>query len=377
MKSDPDRRNILFLSRETSQYGAERQLRYLLEGLTKERYRPIVAFAEPTVKNSVTEDAACGYLRMRPWRKAGNLFTRYIDAFRLLKLARTENVSLIHCSYQWLFPYARFVGRRLNIPVVLHIRRPNNPPKKLRRLKYGDCDTLIPISARIRRELISAEIPEHKIVLIPDAVDLSSFDGRNTRLLREELGLGEQVIFGMVARVNRHKRQLDFVHAARKLLDRGHDAVFVIAGRFEDMDYREEIAEFIAANGLGSRFFLLGHRDDAASVIASLDVLVSLSGGSVMYEGMASGRTVISAGFTKPENATNLVDGVNGLVTDSRDCGVLADLMERVLDHDLRDKLGAAAQQWAQAHFSTEALVAATERVYEELISSRARGNHA
>ena len=376
MATDPTfgKPRILLLSRETAMYGAQRQLLYLLKGLANDRYRPFVVHGEaesasPPMAND--EGITHLYLRMRPWRKISNAINRYVDAFRLLELARRENVQLVHCSYQWLLPYAQFVGRRLNIPVVLHIRRPNNPPDKLRRLGCNDCDALIAVSARIKRELVSAGMPENKVHLIPDAVDLSSFNDQAPDSLRRELGIGEHVLFGLVGRVNKSKRQLDFVRAARKFLDKGHDARFVLVGRIDDQDYWREVETFIATNDLASRVFAIGHRDDAASAIASLDVLVSLAGGSVMYEAMAIGRTVISAGFTKPEDSTHLIDGMTGLVTDSRDDDVLVGLMERAyLDRGLRDRLGSAAREWANSHFSTAALVDATEQVYEKLLAS-------
>ncbi len=55
-------------------------------------------------------------------------------------------------------------------------------------------------------------------------------------------------------------------------------------------------------------------------VLNSLDVLVSLSGGSVMYEAMSCGLCVVSAGFTKPGESIHLRNGETGIVTPT--CGI-------------------------------------------------------
>jgi glycosyltransferase involved in cell wall biosynthesis len=90
-----------------------------------------------------------------------------------------------------------------------------------------------------------------------------------------------------------------------------------------------------------------------------------------MYEAMAAGRTVISAGFTKPEDSTHLIDGLTGLVTESKDLNILASLMERTLtEPELRKKLGKYAQDYAQSAFSATTMAKATVKVYDSLLNS-------
>ncbi|GEM_PF-336658 len=363
---------VLFLSREPNAYGAERQLGYLAEGLPSDRFVPIVVHAETGTEQGKTaniKNIDFIHMRMRPWRKISNLLVRYIDAFSLLRFAQAQKVQLIHCSYQWLLPYTLFVARRMRIPVIAHIRRPNNTQRKLQSLGYHKCDAVIAISNRIRRELLAIDELKSKVHLITDAVDFSPIKDFPDKAFRNELSIDGQVLFGLVARIYKSKRQLDFVKAAKRLLDKGYDAQFVLVGRIDDEDYARQLKTFLVSNNLTEKVHLVGHRDDIQQIIASLDVLVSLAGGSVMYEAMAAGRTVISAGFTKPEDSTHLIDGITGLVTESKDPNILTALMERTLTEPaLRSKLSKSAQDCAQSVFSVTAMVEATAMVYNDIL---------
>jgi peptidoglycan LD-endopeptidase CwlK len=363
---------ILFISREPSAYGAERQLGYLAEGLPSDHFDPIVVHAETGEEHDTAariKSVDSIHIHMRPWRKISNCLTRYIDAFSLLRFSQAQKIQLIHCSYQWLLPYTLFVARRMRIPVIAHIRRPNNTPGKLQSLGYHKCDAIIAISSRIRRELLAIDKLKNKVHLITDAVDFPPIKDLPDKGFRSELNIDGQVLFGLVARIYKSKRQLDFVKAAKTLLDKGYDAQFALIGRIDDEDYGRQLKSFLVSNKLTDKIHLVGHREDIQQIITSLDVLVSLAGGSVMYEAMATGRTVISAGFTKPEDSTHLIDGINGLVTESKDPNILAALMERTLtEPTLCRKLGEAAKDCSQSAFSVTTMVEATATVYNDLL---------
>ena len=366
---------VLLIGRKPDSYGAERQLRYLAEGLSPECFLPVVVHAE-TGSDADLDTSRLGFenvhIAMRPWRKLSNLLTRYRDAFALLKFARDQNIQIIHCSYQWHLPYALFVGKKMGIPVVGHIRRPSNGQRKLHSLGCHKCDAMIAISKRIRNELLQLDELKDKVYLVTDTVDLLPNELCSDRVLRDELNLNGQFVFGLVGRIYKSKRQLDFAKAAKRLLEKGVDAQFVMIGRVDDEVYFSELCSFLKSNDLTDKIHILGHRDDVVQILPSLDVLVSLAGGSIMYEAMAAGRTVISAGFTKPEESTHLIDGVNALVTASKDLDVLASFMERtVTEPELCRQLGESAHVYAQSKFSADTMVQATESIYNHVLAGR------
>ena len=104
-------------------------------------------------------------------------------------------------------------------------------------------------------------------------------------------------------------------------------------------------------------------------VLSSLDVLVSLSGGSVMFEAMACGRTVISAGFTRKEDAVHLRDGETGILLSALETKTLVNAMVNAAENaQLRQRLGANAESWVKSHLSVETLVKKTQQLYERLL---------
>jgi glycosyltransferase involved in cell wall biosynthesis len=351
--------HTLYLNREPVPYGAERQMRHLLEGLTDSCFDPITVYAEGNkAEHELPADARI--FGLRSWRKWTHWLGRYIDAYRLLGFCRKQQIDLIHCSYQWLVPYAVFVGKRLGVPVIAHVRRPGNSPGKLLSLGYGQCDAVIGISQRIVSELEAIPALKGKVHCIYDAVDMPLF----TQLASARKP-GKKLVFGMISRVYKSKRQLEFVKVAKRLLDEGIDAEFVLAGRADDAAYAGQINTYLEKHQLQHKIRYLGHCNDVPSLLSSIDVLISLAGGSIMYEAMAAGCLVISAGFTKRNDATHVIDGVTGLVTSSRSPDELAKLMRKAAnDQGLRELLGKNAACHAARHFSREHLVKLTQDLY-------------
>lgn len=368
---------VLYLTRGGEAYGSERQLAYLIQGLAPTSYIPLILRQHQRVEHSNGGEEAfltSTHFPLRPWRKVVHLLTRYLDARRLIRFAQSRHIGLIHCSHQWLLPYALVVGKRLGIPVILHIRRPGNSGKKLLRMGILQCNAVIAISRKIQSELSAIPGLAERVHLISDAVDLSLFK-TEAGDLRTELGIqNDTVLIGMVARVYKTKRQLDFVQVIGRLIARGYDVHAVIVGRIDDPDYAQKLKDAISMHGLQNRCHLLGHRDDIDKVIPTLDILLSLAGGSVMYEAMACGKLVVSAGFTRPEHSTHVIDGVTGLVTESCDESTLTALLEKAInDKDLRQRLGNQAVEWARQNFSHTALAEKTQRLYRLILGDGIR----
>jgi glycosyltransferase involved in cell wall biosynthesis len=105
-------------------------------------------------------------------------------------------------------------------------------------------------------------------------------------------------------------------------------------------------------------------------VLNALDMLVSLSGGSVMYEAMSCGVCVLSAGFSGPKDAMHLRDGVTGKVIATQEPTALAAAVKHLVCHpEERRRLGAAARRWAKERLSHVAMATRTIRFYDRLLS--------
>jgi glycosyltransferase involved in cell wall biosynthesis len=352
-------------------YGSQRQLQNLINNIDSNKYCPVVVHTEDiqSVEFQVPENIQTMKINLRPWRKVKNIFSRYFDAYKLLSFSRKQKIDLIHCNYQWLYPHALFVSKRMNIPLIQHIRRPNNT--NFKKLEYEQAQAIITISKRIEKELDQLKKITHTIY---DSIDDVFFKNTDSQILKKEFDLHDQVLFGLVGRIYKTKKQFEFIKAAEQLLNYGINAKFFIIGRVDNEKYYQELVEYIDNHSLTNDILFTGHRQNMPEIINSLDILVSLSGGSVMYEAMALGKTVISAGFTAPENSTHLIHNKTGLVTDSKDITDLLDFMKLAAeDYELRENLGKNAKEVAMLNLSSKIQATKTQQLYKQVLSNQVR----
>jgi glycosyltransferase involved in cell wall biosynthesis len=104
-------------------------------------------------------------------------------------------------------------------------------------------------------------------------------------------------------------------------------------------------------------------------VLRSLDILVSLSGGSIMFEAMSCGKPVVLAGFSRELASVHIQDGRTGLLVESAECAALTQALIRLMDEpELRKEIGREARKWVEDNLSHVNMAARTQRVYDELL---------
>ena len=188
-----------------------------------------------------------------------------------------------------------------------------------------------------------------------------------------EIGLPEgEVLVGIVGRIHPVKRQLVFLRAAEQVLRESRKSVrFFMIGEPNCLKYRRELDEYVAQKELGGSVVFTGRRHDMPEVLRSLDILVSLSGGSVMFEAMGCGKAVVSAGFSSKADSVHLQDGRTGVLVGSSEPSELAAALRRLVeDAGLRERIGAEARKWAEQRFCHIEMATRLERLYEQLESS-------
>lgn len=367
-------RRILYLSRGGHVGGSQRQLYYVVTNLD-DGYEPVVVCREggPFVEQLRASGIKASVYPLHPWRKFPAGLYRYIDAERLVRFARQHKVSLVHSSDLWLNGYLLWVADRLKVPSVLHVRTPISP-SDVRKHRCGKATLIVAISRRVKRDLICAGVPPEKIALVEDAVDLKVFDGRKNEVnvLRRDFSPVGGIMVGIVGRIEPSKRQLMFLEAAAQIVhgSPGRAAFFVI-GEVRSSGYFGELKRFARERQLDGNVFFTDRRGDMPQVLGSLDILVSLSGGSVMFEAMSCGKAVISAGFSTKEDSVHIQDGQTGLLVNSGHPSDLAQALLRLInDRQLRERIGREARIWAERNFCHLNMAARTQKLYDKLMQS-------
>jgi glycosyltransferase involved in cell wall biosynthesis len=216
---------------------------------------------------------------------------------------------------------------------------------------------LLTTSQRIADRLIAElDIPTERVTCLPTGIDLERYNPGVTGTLRGELGLAPHVaLVGMISVLRSWKGHAAFLDAAALLLKSGRSLHFVIAG---DGPGRQELTDKIAQAPWQGCVTLLGHRADVENVLASLDVLVLPSYAhegipQIILQAQATGRAVVATTIGGIPEVVE--DGVTGLLVAPRDPAVLAEQISLLLeDAPLRERIGHAARQKAEAHYGVD-----------------------
>lgn len=262
-----------------------------------------------------------------------------------------------------------YLAAKLKVPSILHVRTPLCQ-RDVRKHRCDKADIVIAISNRVKRDLLRGGVPEHKIAQIDDGVDVRLFQPNgNGNVLAQDYPAGEDLRIGIAGRVCEAKRQLDFLKAAEAIRESVNKKIsFFIIGNYNPDKYYRRLKKFIESNGLNGNVFFTGERQDMPEVLTSLDVLISLSGGSVMFEAMSCGTPVVSAGFTSYEDSVHLQNGITGLLVPSRHTADLVKAIRTLLESGgLRNAISRRAREWAVLYLNHRKLVRCTQQLYDRL----------
>jgi len=222
------------------------------------------------------------------------------------------------------------------------------------------CNALIAPSRATRDLLLEANVPAHKIRIIPSGVPVP------TRLpsradARARLSLPpDAFVISSLARLSPHKGIGDLIEAAACVPDPRGELALVIAG---DGSERARLEDLAAAR-LGPRVTFLGRIPDETvpDVYAASNLFClpsQLEGFGLVYV-EAAYRSVPSIGTDVGGVPDVIVDGETGLLVPVGDVAALTAAIVRLRDDGaLRARLGEAARTRAYAEFTVERM---TER---------------
>jgi len=205
---------------------------------------------------------------------------------------------------------------------------------------------------------IRRRIAPSKLTVIYNGVPCYGF--LNTGLLRAELGLSaDDLLVGTVCRLSAQKNPLYFLELAADLLSAGSrpNIYFVLIG---DGPLKNECEDYINLKCLQKRVFLLGSRENAASLMGDFDVFCLFS----LWEGLP--LTIIEAMLNRLPVLANIIGGIPELVADG-ETGFLVDpgdrkqalkkLIRLLEDPELRKQLGISGYHKAKSDFSLARMV--------------------
>ena len=358
---------ILYLSHCGSSIGGgEKQLAYLVENIDRTRYRPLVVCPDDGVfaEHLQRANVPTVILELPPWRKVKSLIARDSAAKKLVRLAETHGAHLVHTSDSWFNPYLWSVRKHLKIPVVSHVRNLLTPTQ-VRKYRFDRMDRIIAISEQSRVPLIQAGIDAKKIDVIHNCVDLSVFQPVSKPVR------SAKYVVGSVGRIEPFKRQKTFIEIAARVVAHCKEVRFHVVGAAldtaEHRTYEHEVRQLVAKYGIQAFVHFTGHRTDMPKAMQELDLLVTLSAGSVIAEAMAVGKPVI--GTPVGSTPEMIVHGETGYLVPLDPIDGIADkIVELAKDPTRSGRMGQRARKYAEKAFSVEMHVQKVQEVYEKLL---------
>jgi glycosyltransferase involved in cell wall biosynthesis len=262
------------------------------------------------------------------------------------------------------------VANRFRIPVFLEVNSPYSYQKRtfdekvyykrllglFERKICGDATWVIVVSTPLKEFLISAGVPEGKIIVMPNGVDTAVFhpavDGQE---VRKRLGIERKIVIGFTG-ILRPWHGLDFLlQAFQQVCQTRSDLHLLIVG---DGPIRPDLERMVANNGLSGKVTITGRQvhEMVRFFVAAMDIAVSplstfYASPMKIIEYMAMGKVLVAP------NTANIRD----IVTHEQD-GMLFcpqqvdDLVEKLLvlieNCDLRARFGLKARRKIEDRFT-------------------------
>lgn len=318
--------NILFLDQFNSLGGAQQCLLDLLPASRENSWTPHVAIPSggPLSARLESDGIPVHPIRCGPYTSTKKTTLDHgrfaIDtpllAAQIWKLIRAHNIDLLYVNGPRVLPGAAIAARRRKLPLVFHCHVRLGQASAIRTagwaLRYADA-TMIGC-CKFAAEPLLRYVPPPKMHVI--------YNGMTDMAGSRPAGISR---IGIIGRIERDKGQMEFVEAARLLLNAFPGLRFSVTGAplFSSPGYSQSVHE--AARGLPVEFH--GWKENIPEAYSSIDLLAVPSAAHdpnprVILEAFSARVPVVafpSGGI--PEVVT---DGKNGFLTSGHSASLLA-----------------------------------------------------
>ena len=352
---------LVYLIGELHTGGSERQLYYLLHGMDRDRYRPMVV-----VWNYSDSDFHLPLIRELgvPVHALPRNASRLAKLTALRRLVAEHHPEVVH-SWSFYTNFAAYWATRGSPTVCLGSIRSDFSwavnecgviPGRLNALRPAQqiCNSFS--AAQSIQSSRRYAIPQ-QLSVVPNGIDFGQFRNHPIPVSRPVTVLG----IGYLVPIKRWDRLLT---AAQKLNQKGLDFRIKIAG---DGPLLSKLKNLAIESGVGERIQFLGHVNNLSNLLAQSAFVVHTADAegapNAVMEAMACGRAVVA---TAAGDIPRLVEnGKTGFVVRPNDEGELVERMTSlVTDFGLCAEMGRAARAKAEREFGLDRLVRGTLEAY-------------
>lgn len=371
-----------------------------VQGLARDRYEVHLAAGELAPGENYTDwkvrarECADALFLFPELRRPIHLPRDLLVLQQIADCIRDQNYQIVHTHCAKAGIVGRLAARRAGVPIVVHTF--HSFSWQVAHAYYGSAwqnrlaaarkwlyvaieryiasltDALITVSESGKQEALDRNLaaPE-KLIKIYSGIDLSRFTAGAVSRMRlcRRFGLDpDRPIVGTIGRLSTQKAPLDFVEAAKIILQHRPEVQFIMVG---DGPLAPQVQKAIAAE---PRILMLGFQDNVPEILALLDIFALSS----LWEGL--GRALTEAMLVGLPVAATAVNGVvelvihkkTGLLSPPREPARLAENIIWLLEHpeEVR-KMSESAKERVVQEFSVEGMVQQIEELYERLLAEK------
>ena len=393
MDTDKAKRRLLYVegSDDGTIGGSHFSLLFLVSGLDKTRFTPLVIFA--TEHSLLPRFQATGARtlivpfggRPRPSGRLGRLLARTRDFWRtylvlprrLARILRSERIDLVHLNnsigqnHAWML-----AARRVGVPCITHERSLRRVFVARDRRLARDLDAVICISGAVRENFVALGLGELPLVTIFNGLDPAQIQcTRAPADVRAEIGVAPDArLIGIVGRIVPWKGQEIVIRALGLLREEFPDLACVLIGDTSPnaAAHRARLAALTRELGVASRVHITGFRKDVANYINALEIQVHASihpepFGRVLLEAMALSKPLVASnGGGVPEIVLHEHTGL--LFEPGNPVALAAALRTLLVDRARAAAMGAAGRARLLEEFSVHHNIELTQALYERLL---------
>ena len=212
-------------------------------------------------------------------------------------------------------------------------------------------------------------------IVIENGIDLNKYSPRpeDPEVASKFLNRECMVVFGSCAGTGHYKRVDLIIKAAKQLLDEGIDNFIILV--LGENSSGKKLAELAQATGVNN-FHFCGFSRNPEKYISVFDVGFVLSDSieTISFaarEMMAMGKPLISSSFSGLKE--NVVQGVNGLLTEPGNVAEVASAMKKFLEMspDERRSYSVSARSFAEEKFDINIQQNLHSDVYEQVLAKK------
>ena len=379
---------ILYLHAGAELYGADIVMLELIKGIDKSKFEPYVILPEngPLVDKLKNENINVSiekypilrrkYFNLKGIIQYGYNFFKYSK--KIVNFINNEKIDIVHINTSAVLEGC-YIKKKTNVKVVWHIHEILLKPRFVATIinksiaKYAD--EIICVSNAVKEYFEKITKRKKNIKVIYNGVDNKKFNNNvKTDYLKTEFKINDnELIVGMIGRINAWKGQKDFINAMDIVIKKRKNVKgLIVGGVYNGQEWRrEELKKVISEKKLNEKIIMCDFRNDSPNIHNVIDIFVLPSTNpdplpTVVLESMATGKP--SVAYKHGGVCEMVIENYNGFFAEVGNCEELANKIIEIVDNEeKRKRMGRNSENRQKELFSLNSFIKNFEKIYLEL----------